>query len=57
MIGDTTYDMQLAQAVGVEAIGVDWGVHSRDKLEACGVKVMGSMQELLDTFVSNHPDL
>ena len=51
MIGDTTYDMQLAQAIGVEAIGVDWGVHSRDKLEDCGVKVMGSMQELLDTFV------
>ena len=45
MIGDTTYDMQLAQAVGVEAIGVDWGVHSRDKLEACGVKVMGSIEE------------
>ena len=51
MVGDTTFDMQLSQAVGVEAIGVDWGVHSRDKLEACGVKVMGSMQELLDTFV------
>ena len=46
MVGDTTFDMQLSQAVGVEAIGVDWGVHSRDKLEACGVKVMGSMQEL-----------
>jgi phosphoglycolate phosphatase len=46
MIGDTTYDMQLAQAVGVKAIGVDWGVHSRDKLEACGVRVMGSVREL-----------
>ena len=47
MIGDTTYDMQLAQAVGVEVIGVDWGVHSRDKFEACGVKVVESMKELL----------
>ena len=51
MVGDTTFDMQLSQAVGVEAIGVDWGVHSRPKLEACGVRVMGSMQELLATFV------
>ena len=25
MIGDTIYDMQLAQAVGVRAIGVAWG--------------------------------
>ena len=38
MIGDTTYDMQLAQAAGVELIGVDWGVHSRDKLESAGSK-------------------
>ena len=51
MIGDTTYDMQLAQAVGVEAIGVDWGVHSRDKLEACGVKVVESMKELLGVLL------
>ena len=51
MVGDTTFDMQLSQAVGVEAIGVDWGVHSRDKLEACGVNVMASMQELLGTLV------
>jgi len=53
MVGDTTYDMQLAQAVGVKAIGVDWGVHSRDKLEACGVSVMGSVQELQQHLTSS----
>ena len=26
-IGDTTYDMNLAAAIGVETIGVLWGVH------------------------------
>ena len=51
MVGDTTFDMQLSQTVGVQAIGVDWGVHSRDKLESYGVKVMGSMEELLTAFV------
>ena len=53
MIGDTTYDMQLAQAVGVKAIGVEWGVHSRKKLEGCGVSVMGSVQELRNHLTSN----
>ena len=53
MIGDTTYDMQLAQAVGVEAIGVEWGVHSRNKLEACGVSVMRSVLELQHHLISN----
>ena len=51
MVGDTTFDMQLSQAVGVQAIGVNWGVHSREKLEAFGVKVMGNMQELLAILV------
>ena len=46
MIGDTIYDMQLAQAVGVRAIGVDWGVHSREELESCGVQVATSVSKL-----------
>ena len=37
-MGDTTYDTALAQAVGVEAIGVDWGVHSRDRWRLVGSK-------------------
>ena len=46
MIGDTIYDMQLAQAVDVRAIGVSWGVHSREKLESCGVQVATSVSKL-----------
>ena len=53
MIGDTIYDMQLAQAVDVRAIGVAWGVHSRDKLEGCGVKVMGDVLELLSVLIQS----
>ena len=52
MIGDTTHDMQLAQAVGVEAIGVVIGVYIPATIwRLVGSKWMGSMQELLDTFV------
>ena len=40
LIGDTTFDMQLSQAVGVKAIGVNWGVHSKTMLEEFGVTVV-----------------
>lgn len=32
MIGDTRYDMEMAQRIGMPAIGVEWGVHKRDVL-------------------------
>lgn len=32
MIGDTSYDMQMARSANVAAIGVTWGFHARDKL-------------------------
>ncbi|MEM8799022.1 MAG: HAD-IA family hydrolase [Pseudomonadota bacterium] len=36
MIGDTSYDMEMARAAGVFAVGVDWGYHTRDMLEHAG---------------------
>lgn len=35
MIGDTVYDLQMAQAAGVPAVGVDWGYHTKAELQAC----------------------
>ena len=32
MIGDTTFDMDMAAALGVDAVAVDWGVHGRSVL-------------------------
>jgi phosphoglycolate phosphatase len=34
MIGDTTYDMDMARAAGVSAIGVGWGYHPTEQLNA-----------------------
>ena len=34
MIGDTTFDMQMAAAAGVAAVGVSWGYHPADDLRA-----------------------
>ncbi|WP_166255680.1 HAD family hydrolase [Marinobacter salicampi] len=32
MVGDTIYDMEMAQRIGMPAIGVEWGVHKEPAL-------------------------
>jgi phosphoglycolate phosphatase len=32
MVGDTTYDLEMAHAAGVKGIGVSWGHHSVERL-------------------------
>jgi phosphoglycolate phosphatase len=44
MIGDTSYDMDMARAAGVGAIAVEWGYHHPSQLEA-------------DAFVEDFADL
>ena len=36
MIGDTTFDMEMACAAGVTAVGVAWGYHEPQELRAAG---------------------
>lgn len=38
VIGDTSYDMQMALSAGAGALGVDWGYHPRDQLERSGAQ-------------------
>ncbi|WP_281825816.1 HAD-IA family hydrolase [Jannaschia rubra] len=47
MIGDTTFDMTMAGAAGIAAVGVDWGYHAVDLLAAAGAR----------TIVSNFGDV
>lgn len=42
MIGDTSFDMAMARAAGVTAIGVDWGYHDARELEAAGAHYVAS---------------
>jgi phosphoglycolate phosphatase len=42
MIGDTSYDMIMARAAGVSAIGVAWGYHDRNELIAAGADHVAS---------------
>lgn len=49
MVGDTTYDLEMAQAAGVFAIGVSWGHHAVERLSpwAPVVHSMAELQERL----------
>ncbi|MGA0531731.1 HAD-IA family hydrolase [Hansschlegelia sp. KR7-227] len=48
MVGDTTFDMLMARAAGVRAIGVDWGYHPPERLLAAGAeRVLGGFGELM----------
>lgn len=40
MIGDTTFDMEMAVNAGVSAIGVSWGYHTDRDLLAAGARVI-----------------
>jgi phosphoglycolate phosphatase len=40
MIGDTSYDMAMAKAAGVHAIGVAWGYHQREALLHAGAELI-----------------
>jgi phosphoglycolate phosphatase len=48
MIGDTTYDMDMAKAAGITALGVAWGYHEAAALEACGAcRVLSSYGDMI----------
>jgi phosphoglycolate phosphatase len=49
MIGDTVFDIDMARAAGVRAIGVDWGYHAPEELLEAGAEiVVSSCTELGD---------
>jgi phosphoglycolate phosphatase len=48
MVGDTTYDMAMAEAINMDRIGVSFGVHSADTLQKhTPLAVIDSLEELL----------
>jgi phosphoglycolate phosphatase len=51
VIGDTTYDMEMARAAGAGAIGVSWGYHPVADLHAAGAHAV------IETFSSLLPAL
>lgn len=48
MIGDTTYDMDMAKAAGIAALGVAWGYHDVAQLKASGARaVLASYDDMI----------
>jgi phosphoglycolate phosphatase len=51
MIGDTSYDIQMAVAANVASIGVTWGYHTMAELRRAGAKrIVHSFAELASTL-------
>ena len=52
MIGDTTYDIEMARAAGCRALGVAWGYHAREELLSAGAQAVAAsaaeLEEMLD---------
>ncbi len=59
MIGDTSYDMEMAKAAGVMAIGVGWGYHPPLELTAAGADMVvdrpGEIAAILKDFGQQEP--
>ncbi|MBX9588770.1 MAG: HAD-IA family hydrolase [Hyphomonadaceae bacterium] len=47
MVGDTTYDIEMARRAGVGAIGVGWGYHAPARLERAGADTVVAASEAL----------
>lgn len=54
MVGDTSFDIEMARNAGIGAIGVSWGVHGPDELREAGahhvVDAFGELPPLLDAL-------
>ena len=54
MIGDTTFDMEMANNAGIAAIGVSWGYHTVDELRSAGASdIIYSFKNLTSLLVVN----
>ncbi|GGB26131.1 haloacid dehalogenase [Sphingomonas metalli] len=55
MIGDTSFDMAMAKAARVRAVGVAWGYHDREALIAGGADVIASSAGELPALLERVP--
>lgn len=53
MVGDTTFDLDMAKAAGVDSIGITHGAHAQEKLENSGpIHMVHNLKELNDWLLS-----
>lgn len=60
MVGDTTYDMEMAQNAGTRSVGVSWGYHPREELFSANADTVidefGVLIEALETLTEDRYD-
>lgn len=56
MIGDTSYDMEMAVAAGAVPVGVAWGYHEPDELIAAGAAIVAEQPGEIFDFASGLRD-
>ncbi len=54
MLGDTTYDIEMAVAAGVVPIGVSWGYHDVGALEAAGASAIATAYGDVPGLIARH---
>ena len=58
MVGDTTYDIEMAANAGIAGIGVSWGHHGPADLLAAGAEIVvddfAGLARALDAFREEH---
>ena len=54
MIGDTSYDIEMARSAGVGALGVAWGYHTIERLLAAGAQAVATTADALLAEIDAH---
>ncbi len=54
MVGDSTFDMLMARAAGVTALGVSWGYHKPTHLREAGAVAILEQIAALPAFLAGH---
>lgn len=54
MIGDTSYDLDMASAAGVDSIAMSHGAHEEHVLQACGPQAICHSITELETWIETH---
>ncbi len=52
MIGDTSFDMEMAVNAKVRAVGVDWGYHDKHELMSAGAEIVADVMDDLHGILS-----
>lgn len=53
MVGDTTYDLEMAQAIGMASVAVSYGAHTVAQLERCQPLALIDSLSLLPALLQN----